>query len=455
MNNKNRLEDFKKNPTKALWKLSIPMMLGMSAHALYTLIDLWFIGHWIEDGANVVIALADVFPLLFIIMGITMGLGSGSTTVIAQSIGENNKKSADSCAEHALLLGGVISIFFILIGFLLGENLLSFQGNKPSNLIYATDYYYTILCGVPFMVFSMFFRAILSGEGDAMLPMKILGFGTILNVILDPILITYFQVKGAALATIVSQICVFLMFLYVMIFKSKSFISINFKKFKYNYSILLKILKIGVPAALSMVIMSMGVFFFNTILKILENGDAAKGAYRIAHQIEHLVFIPFISISTSMVTLIGMFYGAKEKKLILYILKYSLKSVLFISIIFSLIFFNFGDNLIALFLKTSDSNAKNIINIGAKYFQIFSFATPFIAITMLCSRSIQGLGKSTPMFIITFLRVIGISCILAFYFINIKNYGVEYAWYSILISCLCSAFISSIWVLREIKKIEF
>ena len=127
MNNKNRLEDFKKNPTRALWKLSIPMMLGMSAHALYTLIDLWFIGHWIEDGANVVIALADVFPLLFIIMGITMGLGSGSTTVIAQSIGENNKKSADSVASHAILIGIILPIIIITIVLLLGDLIISSQ----------------------------------------------------------------------------------------------------------------------------------------------------------------------------------------------------------------------------------------------------------------------------------------------------------------------------------------
>ena len=92
----NRLEDFIKNPEISLWKLSIPMMLGMSVQAIYTLIDTAFIGRWV--GWEALAGLGVVWAL-FIIMGITFGLGSGSTTVIAQSIGENDKK-ADSFAQH-------------------------------------------------------------------------------------------------------------------------------------------------------------------------------------------------------------------------------------------------------------------------------------------------------------------------------------------------------------------
>ena len=91
---------------------------------------------------------------------------------------------------------------------------------------------------------------------------------------------------------------------------------------------------------------------------------------------------------------------------------------------------------------------QNIINIGVSYFSIFAFAVPFIAIAMNCSRAMQGLGKAYPMFIITCLRVIVISCFLANYFIVQKGEPIEYAWYSILISCVLSAFISYAWLLN-------
>ena len=87
---KNRLEKFIKSPKLSLWKLSIPMILGMSVQAIYILIDTAFIGNWV--GWKALTGIGVVFPLLFIIMGITFGLGSGATTVIAQSIGEKNKE---------------------------------------------------------------------------------------------------------------------------------------------------------------------------------------------------------------------------------------------------------------------------------------------------------------------------------------------------------------------------
>ena len=110
MKNKNRLEEFISSPKKSLWKLSVPMMLGMSVQAIYMLIDTAFIGNWV--GFKALTGLGFVFPPMFIIMGITFGIGSGATTVIAQNIGRDDKKNADNAAEHLLALGIGLSIFF-------------------------------------------------------------------------------------------------------------------------------------------------------------------------------------------------------------------------------------------------------------------------------------------------------------------------------------------------------
>ena len=109
----------------------------------------------------------------------------------------------------------------------------------------------------------------------------------------------------------------------------------------------------------------------------------------------------------------------------------------------------FSYKILAIFI-----NNQNVINIGISYFNIFSFAIPFVTLSMICSRTIQGLGKSYPMFIITCLRVIIISCSLGWYFIAIKKMPIEYAWFSILISCICASIISSIWLIIELKKIK-
>ena len=90
MNKQSRLDEFINNPQKALFTLSLPMMAGMSVQAIYMLIDTAFIGKWV--GGNALAGLGVIFPPLFIIMGITFGLGSGATTVIAQMIGKKDKK---------------------------------------------------------------------------------------------------------------------------------------------------------------------------------------------------------------------------------------------------------------------------------------------------------------------------------------------------------------------------
>ena len=440
MNKTSRLDEFISNPKKALFTLSIPMMLGMSVQAIYMLIDTAFIGRWV--GGNALAGLGIVFPPMFIIMGITFGLGSGATTVIAQSIGEENKLKADNTAEHIIILGLILSLIFVLIGIFFGNTIISSQSPDAKVFLNASDYFYTMLWGTPFMILSIFFRSILSGEGDNIMPMKVLGLGTLINLILDPFFIYYFAIKGAALATVLSQAIVFSIFIYLMIIKDKTYISLDLKNFKFNHQILSNILKIGIPASLSMLIMSIGLFFYNIILSNTEFSSYAIAAYSTCHRIEHLFFIPIISLATSMVTLIGMFYGAKKNHLLNNLIYFALKVSISISIIYAVFFLAFSENILSLF-----TNDNKIINIGVGYFDVFAFAIPFISIGMTCSRAMQGLGKAYPMFIITCLRVIVISCCLGYYFINILNKPIDYAWIAILISCIISAIISFIWLI--------
>ena len=441
------LKKFADNPKKAIWTLSIPMMLGMSVQAIYMLIDTAFIGKWV--GGSALAGLGLVFPPMFIIMGITFGLGSGATAVIAQNIGKKDKEKADNAAEHIILLGILISIFFIFIGYFYGDLIIKYQTIEQDALKHALNYFYTMLYGVFFMVLSIFFRSILSGEGDNLLPMKVLGLGTLINLILDPLFIYYYQIQGAAIATVISQVTVFIIFCYLMVFKNHTYITLDLKNFTFDLKIFKDIMRIGLPASLSMIIMSVGLFFYNSILGMSENSVSAIAAYSTAHRIEHLFFIPIISLATSMVTLIGMFYGAKKYDLIDSIFYYCMKIGIIISTIFGLIFY-FGSK----FILSLFTNNQLIINLGYEYFQVFAFAVPFITITMISSRCMQGLGKGYPMFIITCLRVIIISCSLGYYFINYLNKPLVYAWYAILISCISAAIISFTWF-TYIRKNSF
>ena len=444
-NNESRLNEFSQNPERALWKLAIPMMFGMFVQSIYMLTDTAYIGNWV--GHQGLAALGYVWPYMFIIMGITFGLGSGVTSVIARYIGEKNKYNADKAAGQTLFIGIFISLLIISIILFLGENIFRIQ-NAEDDIIEISLTYFRIVGGGSFlMILSMFFRAILSGEGDNMFPMKVLGVGTVLNMILDPPFIYYKGVEGAAVATILSQAIVLLIFIFYIAYKKSSYIHLSIKNLNPDYKIISEILKVGVPSSLSMIIMACGAFVFNYIL----NSTEAVAAYQTAGRIENLFFLPIISISSSLVTLVGMFYGAKKYNLISRITKYGMYSGMVISLIACAFFFFLADYIVPIFIKAGSGDVVRKITI--QYFSICCFTYPFVTIGMTSSRIMQGLGHGMPVLVLTLLRVCLISAPLSWICINILNLPLEYVWYSILLSSIITSFTGLFWMKKVIKII--
>ena len=434
----NRLEEFISNPYKALWTLALPMMIGMAVQTIYQIVDMIFVG---KLGPNAIAALAFNLPLLFFAIGIIFGLGSGVTAIIAQYIGMKNKKKADNAAEHSILLGISISIIFTITGWIYGKKLLLLLGTPINILNDAFNYFIILVSGIIFMILSVFFRSILTGEGDTKFPMYVMGLGTVLNIILDPILIFSLDmgVSGAAAATIISQAIVCFVFLYAFIIKKYPYISFEPKHFKFDSSILYSILRLGLPASFSMVIMSFASAIFN---KILINFSAdTVSAYQIASRIDNLFFMPVISIISAMVTLVGMFYGAKKLSLVIKIINYGLKQSIIISITVGIFFYFFAANIFPIF-----TDSISITNYGIEYIKIAVFSYPFISIGMTSSRIMQGLGYGMPMLMLTLMRVILISVPLSMYYIYIQNQSHIYVWYSMVISSFITAMVAYPWM---------
>ena len=132
--------------------------------------------------------------------------------------------------------------------------------------------------------------------------------------------------------------------------------------------------------------MSVGGASFNRIL--VEFSSDAVAAFQIGIRLDHVFLIPAISISTSVVTLVGMFYGAKKFNLVKQITFYAIRSTVLIGIIIGFLFFVFSDNIVSVF-----SDNINIQKISSQYLRYFVFGYPFVAISMISGRSMQGLGN--------------------------------------------------------------
>ena len=450
---KSRLKTFLENPSKALWSLAIPIMFGMGIQTLYNLVDMIFIGRL---GGQSIAGIAFNMPLFFLVLGLTMGLGTGVTASIARFIGQNNKKEADNSAEHAIFMAVVISLFLSSLGLLFGERILSLFGAEGEILSIGWEYLHVMCFGMPFMIFSGFFRSILAGEGDMKLPMMVAGLGTVLNIILDPIFIFDLEnygglgfglgVAGAAMATVISQVIVFCVFIYMLFVKEHSYITFRLKDFSFSSDIIWDIVKVGLPASLSMVVMAIGQGVFNKIL-IHFSADTVA-AYQVAGRLDMLVFLPIFSIAASLTTLVGMFFGAKEYDILRFTIKYGIISAFCITVLSSVLIYLFADLAVGFF--TDD---EFIISIAVTFLKLFAFVYPLISIGITTGRVLQGLGKGLPVLVITIVRVLGVSAPLAFLFIFYMGKPVEWVWYSMMISTIVAFTIAVIWLFSTVRKL--
>ena len=450
---KSRLKTFLENPSKALWSLAIPIMFGMGIQTLYNLVDMIFIGRL---GGHAITGIAFNMPLFFLVLGLTMGLGTGVTASIARFIGQDNKKEADNSAEHAVFMAVIISFSLSSIGLMFGKTILALFGAEGEILSLGWEYLHVMCVGMPFMIFSGFFRSILAGEGDMKFPMMVAGLGTILNIILDPIFIFELEsyggfgfglgVAGAAMATVISQIIVFCVFVYMLFVKQHSYITFRLKYFSFSMDIIWDIVKVGLPASLSMVVMAIGQGVFNKILIHFSTDTVA--AYQIAGRIDMLVFLPIFSVAASLTTLVGMFFGAKEYDALRFTIRYGIMSAFFITVLASIFIYFFAELAVGFF--TDD---KLIISISVTFLKLFAFVYPLISIGITTGRVLQGLGKGLPVLIITIVRVLGVSAPLAVFFIFYMGKPVEWVWYSMMVSTIVAFTIALTWLVSTIRTL--
>ena len=444
-NRHSRLQSFLDNPSKSMWKLAIPIIAGMGIQTLYSLVDMFFIG---KLGGEAIAAVAFNMPIFFFVMGLSFGLGSGVTASIARFIGSDDKINADNAAEHSIVIAVFISIILSSLGLIYGKEILTFMGCTPNVLPDAWNYLKVSCYGLSFGVLSAFFRSILAGEGDMKLPMVLAGLGTVINIILDPIFIfsLEFGVVGAAWATTISQIIVFVIFTFMLFIKNHSYVQFKMSDFSPSKFIIADIIKVGIPASMSFIVMAIGQLFFNRILVNYSTGAVA--AYQIGGRIDMMVFLPIMGIASALTTMVGMFYGANETDKIKFITKYGISRAVIITSIGAVILYTFAPNVVAFFTKESVIQS---ISIG--YLRNIAIIFPFIAVGLSIGRILQGIGLGMPSLIITIIRVIGVAGPLAYYFTNIINKPIEWIWYAMVISGLMATLISVIWLRVAFRKL--
>lgn len=407
--------------------MSVPAILAMMVQALYNIVDSIFVS---RIGEEALTAVSLAFPIQLITIACFLGIGTGVNSLISRKIGEGDIDSATNAAEHGFLLSGILYIVLASIGVFLADNFFSLFTEDIKILSYASEYTRIIMIFSFGRLFAQASMSTLQGTGEMVKPMKAQLIGAISNIILDPILIfgllgfPAMGVAGAAVATVVAQI-ISMIYIMIVLFKGKNYITLDLKKFKYSASIVKQILVVGLPVAIMQGLGSIMLGGLNLILSgFSETAVAVMGVF---FRLQSLVFMPVFGLAQGTMPIIGYNFGAKNKERIMEALKVGVGAAFVFMTIGMVVFQIFPVKLLAVFNSTLQ-----MTEIGVVAFRAISIGFPLAAVSIMMSVSFQGMGDAYVSMIASFIRQIIV--LLPTAYLLGKVAGLNAVWFSFVIS---------------------
>ncbi|MFI3262716.1 MAG: MATE family efflux transporter [Rikenellaceae bacterium] len=385
--------DFTKgNITKQLISFSIPIMVGNLFMQLYQYVDSVIVGKFL--GKEALAAVGACNPFSFMLISLVIGVSMGTTITIAQYFGKKDFDSVKKAADSLYIFLFFAYIFTFSFGIIFNEQIFNFIDLPKELLPIATEYLNIYLIGLIFLFGFNCLSAILRGVGDSVTPLKFLIFSSIVNVVLDLLFVIVFDwgVKGVAWATVTSQA---ISFIFAVLFtnKNSSIIKLDLLKLKYDKKIFMEGVKIGLPAGLQQLFVSLGML---AILSIVNSyGTNTIAAFTAAGRIESVIFIVPMSLALSLTSFVAQNYGANNFDRIRNGLNSGLKIALNSSFLFLIILSALAEPLMKMFTSVPE-----IIEIGCQYLYVFGVSYSLFA-TMFCYMGVLRGMRNTlvPMFI--------------------------------------------------------
>ena len=436
------------NPKKALWKMSVPLIISLFITSLYNLIDaIWVAGL----GADALAGVGFVSPVFIALMGIGNGLGAGSASALSKYIGEGNKKKADNGSIHSIIITVLVSILTTIFLMIFLKPILIAMG-AGGTIGYALDYGTIISMGSILIILSNSLYGVLRGEGDANRSMYAMLFSSILNMILDPVFIYGFNlgVKGAAVATIISLLMVNLILLYWFYIKRNTYLKPFLSNFKLDKSISFDILKVGLPASLELINNALFAGLFSLLLATVATTDAVA-VYSTGWRVVTIGTTPMLAIATALISVVGANYGARRYEDIKTAHRYSIKISTIFGIVIALLIFLFAPQIVSVFTYAGTSTRLTPSLIA--FLSTIVLFLPTMGYGATSTYVFQGTGRGVTAMFQTILRETVFSLIFAYLFAVSWGYGEYGAWFGIIIGEFVVNTITMIWADMYIKSL--
>ena len=430
----------------ALFKLAIPIMGTSFVQMAYNMTDMIWVG---RVGSRAVAAVGTAGFFTWLAMAFILIPKIGAEVGVAQSIGKNDMKEAKVYIKHTLQMIVVIALIYALSLITFRKPLIGFFNlGEPDIIQNAINYLVIISFGLVFYFINPVFTAIFNGYGESRTPFIINSIGLLVNMVLDPLLILglgpipRLEVAGAAIATVIAQAVVTLIFVLNARMRPELFSGLNLFKAP-DMAHINKIFKLGLPVALQSGLFTV---FAMVIARIIAQwGPIPIAVQKVGSQIEAVSWMTAGGFQTAMSTFVGQNYGAKNWDRISkgYMVGLAIMTVIGI---FTTGLLYFGARpIFSIFIPEAES-----ISYGVVYLKILALSQLFMCIELTTAGAFNGLGNTVPPSIIGIvfnaLRIPGALILSA------TSLGLNGVWWAISISSIFKGVILATWYMMLLKK---
>ncbi|NET05734.1 MAG: MATE family efflux transporter [Symploca sp. SIO2B6] len=383
-----------------LIRLTLPMVWGVFAVIAFNLADTYFVSHL---GTNELAAMSFTFPIVMVLGSVSMGLGTGASSVIARAIGEGDRYKVQRLTTSSLTLSLLVVGIFVLIGLASIDPLFKLLGAGFEVLPLIRDYMTIWYLGVICLVVPMVGNSAIRASGNTGVPSIIMTIAAAVNIALDPLLIFGWGIipplglKGAALATVISRATTLITSLMVLHFRERMILW-SLPKLREVWGCWKTVLHVGLPAAGTNMITPISIGFITSLMA--SYGSEAVAGFGIASRVESFALIAVMALSASIGPFVGQNWGAKKYGRVNRALRYSFLFCLVWGILMALILSLAGSELASIF----NSNPE-VVAITAKYLMIVPISYAASGFILVSSSTFNALGTPLPSVVMTLTRM--------------------------------------------------
>ena len=424
-----------------LVNMTVPILFGIAMMMAQSLIDAWFLG---KVGDRALAAFSFGFPILMVITSVAIGLGAGTSSVVARAIGSGDHRRARRLSTDSLLLSFLITATLAAIGILTIDPLFKLLG-APADMIPMIRSFMTILyCGVPFLVVGMVGTSSMRATGDTGLPGKLMMAGALLNVILDPIFIfgigpvPAMGLNGAATAALMARGAMFLGTIYFMV-RRLDMVSFNKPDPAELRRSWRDILHVGLPAAGTNAIIPIAMTFITAM--IARYGPEAVAGFGVASRIESLVLVIFYALSSVIGPFVGQNLSAGKESRIQEALRLCAVFCMGCGLLIALLLAVAAGHVPELF-----SQNPAVTDVTRLFLWIAPISYGAYGVVMDMNAAFNGLGKPMPAVYISVTRMMLLYLPLAI--LGRQLFGVAGIFAAYAVANLLSGLLSYLWARR-------